>query len=289
MPILCCLPCMKNKEKKKKSNPKNYEKQEILTSENTVKEQHHKNPHLNTNRDSIENNDYAFIQDSNMTTTTTQRQDSNKATSSSNKPLGGGEYQLANDIFVKKSTITEKIEIDSNLYSLPKMSNNDKFSLIDDEEPPYIKIPAKNFDASIIYDINKSEYDKNNNNDMILNNNSNNNKDSDYYYTPADIDNNNHQSIYHPKSSHYEVLPDYEILTHMEHDNKNVSRLNVTHNPSNNIRHINVEENHYSNIDSNHLNNIQYMDINSSETVNNSQNQNRSILLINNNIDSVQF
>ncbi len=198
-------------------------------------------------------------------TTTTQRQDSNKTSNSRNKPSGGGdgEYQLANDICIKKSTINENKEIESNLYSMPKMSNNGKFSLIDDEEPPYIKIPTKNFDASIIYDINKSEYDKNNNNDMILNNNSN-NKESDYYYTPADIDNNNHQSIYHPKSSHYEVLPDYEILTHMEHDNKNVSRLTVNQNPGNNIRHINVEENHYSNIDSNHLNNIQYMDINSS-------------------------
>jgi hypothetical protein len=195
-------------------------------------------------------------------TTTTQRQDSNKTSNSKNKPLGGGgEYQSADAICIKKSTINENNEIESNLYSMPKMSNNGKFSLIDDEEPPYIKVPIKNFDASIIYDINKSEYDKNNNNDMILNNN---NKESDYYYTPADIDNSHHQSIYHPKSSHYEVLPDYEILTHMEQDNKNVSRLAVHQNSVNNIRHINVEENHYSNIDSNHLNNIQYMDINSS-------------------------
>ena len=81
--------------------------------------------------------------------------------------------ESADDGLAKKSPKKKFDEIDVDLYSMPKMSSNDNINLIDDDEPAYIKIPEKNFDASIIYDIKKSEYDKNNNNERIVNNNSN--------------------------------------------------------------------------------------------------------------------
>ena len=181
------------------------------------------------------------------------------------------------------------------LYSVPKMFGSEKdFSLNDDDEPPYIKVPTKNFDPGLIYDTEKSEYYKFKNNEN-KNEKKVNKNNSDYYYS-SEIDNvlensvpttpnrhqnnNNNDPFINQKNSHYEVVPEYEIISHMTNDN-NVSRLNIDNNNVNNIRNIivgrsnatNYEENYYSNIEATgtasnenilNNNNIQFVDINNS-------------------------
>ena len=196
--------------------------------------------------------DYACILDPNAP------QESGRRTSKANS-----DYKTIKDAINRPNNKVDQNNTD--LYSMPLViTGKDKtFNENDEDEPKYIRVPEKKFDAAKIYDINKSsDPDRNNNNIKSSNNNNNNshsnNKNSDYYYAAEVVDDTLNQ-----KSSHYEVLPEYEDITHMEKDSKNISKLNINSNSNNYIRNINVvEENHYSNIDASQ--NIQYMDVNGS-------------------------